>query len=186
MHQNPKQWEPSLLEAMLHPFPMQMSTSLWRKLFDWSLMENKDPEKIAKEIIQIGKRHLWSQAFAQRYKKEKKLIEDLERFINKLKPQDLEPYLLEASLLPSSDFKNTGEPWIMTVSVLYKLALRFVREKFGKALSAISSIPEVHYYLVGKILYDLAQERLKDDPDFKAKVEKAAKARKQKQGSKTH
>ena len=113
-------------------------------------------------------------------KKENKLIADIEGLINKLKPSDLEPYLLEAALLPKSEFKSPGEPWIMTWSILYKLALRFVREKLGKALSAISSIPEVHYYRVGKILYNLALEHQKENPAFKAKVEKAAKTKSKK------
>ena len=71
MRQNPKQWEPSLLETMLHPFPWQLSTPLWKRLFEWTLLENEDPEKIANEIRKIGKRHLWSQAFAKRYQKGK-------------------------------------------------------------------------------------------------------------------
>lgn len=174
---NPQDYEALLLTVTFHvePFPSDQL----RKVLVASLENNaKDPfeegkaiqAKVVQELVAICKEHLKDNGFSKLFNKEKQLIPVVAKaFQETIKTYEAKGWLerlLVDALLKKDIF---GE---FEFGKLF--ALSFLPDEIAEQILN-SRVPETHYARLGKALRLMAEQRQKDKPAFKRRVEQERK-----------
>jgi hypothetical protein len=174
---NPQDYEALLLTVTFHvePFPSDQL----RKVLVASLENNaKDPfeegkaiqAKVLQELVAICKEHLKDNGFSKLFNKEKQLIPVVAKaFQETIKSYEAKGWLerlLVDALLKKDIF---GE---FEFGKLF--ALSFLPDEIAEQILN-SRVPETHYARLGKALRLMAEQRQKDKPAFKRRVEQERK-----------
>ena len=174
---NPQDYEALLLTVTFHVEPF-LSDQL-RKVLVASLENNaKDPfeegkaiqAKVVQELVAICKEHLKDNGFSKLFNKEKQLIPVVAKaFQETIKTYEAKGWLerlLVDALLKKDIF---GE---FEFGKLF--ALSFLPDEIAEQILN-SRVPETHYARLGKALRLMAEQRQKDKPAFKRRVEQERK-----------
>ena len=174
---NPQDYEALLLTVTFHvePFPSDQL----RKVLVASLENNaKDPfeegkaiqAKVLQELVAICKEHLKDNGFSKLFNKEKQLIPAVAKaFQETIKTYEAKGWLerLLVDALLKKDIFGQFE-----FGKLF--ALSFLPDEIAEQILN-SRVPETHYARLGKALRLMAEQRQKDKPAFKRRVEQERK-----------
>jgi hypothetical protein len=174
---NPHDYEALLLTVTFHvePFPSDQL----RKVLVASLENNaKDPfeegkaiqAKVLQELVAICKEHLKDNGFSKLFNKEKQLIPVVAKaFQETIKTYEAKGWLerLLVDALRKKDIFGEFE-----FGKLF--ALSFLPDEIAEQILN-SRVPETHYARLGKALRLMAEQRQKDKPAFKRRVEQERK-----------